>query len=69
MHVVWTNNGLYYKRNPSGNLTGTQNISTEIPSVYTLKQNYPNPFNPITKIEFGVPMSADVRISVFDLTG
>lgn len=69
VHVVWTNNGLYYKRNPSGNLTGIQNISTEIPSVYTLKQNYPNPFNPRTVIRYQVPAVSNVILKVYDING
>ena len=31
-------------------IIGIQNISTEIPSKYSLSQNYPNPFNPTTKL-------------------
>jgi len=38
----------------TGGVTGIQNISSEIPSKYSLSQNYPNPFNPITKIKFDV---------------
>jgi hypothetical protein len=34
---------------------GIKNISTEIPSAYSLSQNYPNPFNPSTKIRFEIP--------------
>jgi hypothetical protein len=39
----------------NGGSVSVQNISTEIPSAYSLGQNYPNPFNPITKIKFSVP--------------
>ncbi|MFA5011941.1 MAG: YCF48-related protein [Ignavibacteria bacterium] len=45
------------------------NLSTEIPSSYSLSQNYPNPFNPSTSIEFDVVQTADVKISVFDIYG
>jgi hypothetical protein len=34
--------------------TGTQQISSQVPSAYSLKQNYPNPFNPTTKLKFDV---------------
>jgi hypothetical protein len=59
VQVVWAdqrdgNSEIYYKRNPTGNV-GIQNISTEVPSSYSLSQNYPNPFNPTTKIKFSVP--------------
>ena len=46
-------NGVIY----SSVLTGINQISTEIPSSYSLSQNYPNPFNPITKIKFEVASS------------
>ena len=36
---------------------------------YSLKQNYPNPFNPSTKIEFSIPASELVNLTVYDLEG
>jgi len=36
---------------------------------YNLKQNYPNPFNPSTKIEFSIPVSELVNLTVYDLEG
>jgi Secretion system C-terminal sorting domain len=39
------------------------------PASYTLSQNYPNPFNPNTTIEYEVPMSSEVRLSVYDMLG
>lgn len=41
----------------------------ELPVEVTLSQNYPNPFNPSTSIRFGLPVSDQVRISVYDITG
>jgi len=60
VHVVWEdsrdgNAEIYYKRNPTGNPTGIQNISSEVPSSYSLSQNYPNPFNPTTNIRYAIP--------------
>jgi len=58
-----------------------KNISTEIPSSFSLGQNYPNPFNPVTNIQFQVPPCHScggrgyplghplVVIKVFDLLG
>jgi hypothetical protein len=54
---------------------GIQNISTEIPSKYSLSQNYPNPFNPIAKIKFDVPACHSseswnpVILKVYDVMG
>jgi hypothetical protein len=81
VHTVWYderdgNNEIYYKRDPSGNPTGIQNISAEIPSAYSLGQNYPNPFNPVTKISFDIPVCHSgegpnlfVTLKVFDVLG
>ncbi len=39
------------------------------PTEYKLYQNYPNPFNPITAIEFSIPQSGHVTLTVYDLLG
>ena len=36
---------------------------------FRLKQNHPNPFNPNTTIEFDVPQSAPVKLSIYDVQG
>jgi hypothetical protein len=90
VNVVWMdgrdgNLEIYYKRDPSGNTIGIINISSEIPSSYSLQQNYPNPFNPTTKIRFGIantplnplfPIESGsstrgemISLKVFDITG
>ena len=51
------------------NVSGVENISNEIPDIFTLYQNYPNPFNPQTKIEFGLPEESTVSLKIYDLTG
>jgi photosystem II stability/assembly factor-like uncharacterized protein len=53
----------------TGDLVGVTNVSTEIPSSYTLKQNFPNPFNPTTNIYFALPQSGFVTLKVYDMTG
>ncbi len=44
-------------------------ISSNVPSDYTLFQNYPNPFNPTTKIKFDVQKSGDANLSVYNMQG
>ncbi len=47
------------------------NNSVEInsPDLFKLSQNYPNPFNPNTVINFNIPVSGNVKLSVYDLSG
>jgi hypothetical protein len=44
-------------------------ISSIVPSVYSLYQNYPNPFNPATTIRFDIQKSGNAKISVYDAQG
>ncbi len=52
-------------RSPSGGLEGL----TKIPSDYFLAQNYPNPFSPATRIKYGLPRAAHVRIGLYNVSG
>ncbi len=47
----------------------TSIISNTVPAQYSLHQNYPNPFNPSTTIVYDIQNNADVKLSVFDITG
>jgi hypothetical protein len=40
-----------------------------IPKEFSLGNNYPNPFNPSTKFQIGVPQTAHVEITLFDVLG
>ena len=49
-------------------IEGAQKIEHIIKS-FKLLQNYPNPFNPSTTIEYEIPKSGNVEISIYDLNG
>ncbi len=53
----------------TANIIGITPISNEIPNKLSLSQNYPNPFNPVTNIEFAVPRSSFVKLSVMNILG
>jgi|GEM_PF-1218783 len=44
-------------------------FSTDLPSDFELQQNYPNPFNPTTQIHYILPISAHVRLRIFNSIG
>lgn len=52
-----------------GGLPTDGNTSTETPNGFILKQNYPNPFNSGTHIEFVLPCTSRVDLSVYTLGG
>jgi 1,4-alpha-glucan branching enzyme len=62
----------------SGGWSAIQQIKTSIatsietdnmPKNYALDQNYPNPFNPSTTINYALPKSEKVTITVFNMIG
>lgn len=51
-------------------ITGiAQNTNSSLPASYELSQNYPNPFNPTTTIDFALPKSGNVTLTVYDILG
>jgi hypothetical protein len=50
-------------------LTAVKSQSATEPANFALGQNYPNPFNPQTQIDYQVPKTANVDISVYNIVG
>jgi hypothetical protein len=44
-------------------------VDNEMPVAFTLGQNLPNPFNPTTVINFAIPQTARVRLTVYNMLG
>jgi len=53
----------------TGSIVSIDDNDLAIPDGFTLSQNYPNPFNPSTKVEYNIPFSADVSLTISDSTG
>ena len=72
--VIWEHadsNGsqIYWARAPFKAYSDIDENGLAVLSDFTLKQNYPNPFNPSTAIEFYLPKSAKVSLSIYNVTG
>ncbi len=50
-------------------ITDIKDWNSKLPTTFSLAQNYPNPFNPSTAIEFSIPISSTVQLSVFNVLG
>jgi hypothetical protein len=60
-------NGLILKTD--GSTWIDQKSGQVYPSKYRLSQNYPNPFNPITNINYELPITNYVDLSIYNLLG
>ena len=50
-------------------MIGIEQKGNIVPVTFKLFQNYPNPFNPTTAINYQLPITNYVKLSVYDLLG
>jgi hypothetical protein len=43
--------------------------SPRVPMEFALHQNYPNPFNPVTVLSYDLPVSARVKLTIYNILG
>jgi hypothetical protein len=61
--------GYYIDNLQITNLTTGVEEKNQILTNYKLSQNYPNPFNPVTNIEFSLPVTDRVTLSLLNVFG
>ena len=54
---------------PNVVITAIDDEPSALPQDFVLLQNYPNPFNPTTTIEYVLPKSAVVQLTIYNLRG
>jgi len=65
---------LMYYYGPSGiwwdhDITSVSGSFANLPVDYKLSQNFPNPFNPSTTIQYSLPKTVHVRLTVYNVIG
>lgn len=65
--LAGSDTGLYAFFNNTA--TAIDGETSQLPDGFVLNQNYPNPFNPSTLISYYLPITSQVRLTVYDLLG
>jgi hypothetical protein len=69
--LTWTRSSLPFEPLPNYGaiLSSDPGDFSDLPDGYALYQNYPNPFNPSTTINFTLPASSEVRLTIYNTLG
>ena len=63
------NQSQQYREITEATATVDESRKKSIPQAYHLAQNFPNPFNPVTRINYQLPKSSFVNLSVYNVLG
>ena len=64
-----TGEGIELVKIINNKITAVDRSKGDLPETFTLFTNYPNPFNPTTTIEYQLPKSDVVTLTVYDMLG
>ena len=67
LSASWGDNKIAWYENRL--ISGVEKKTASMPEKFTLQQNYPNPFNPTTTIEYEIPQTTFVQITICDIHG
>jgi len=67
--ISWSDPGMLGTIELAGSTVNVEEPDPSMIQTFHLAQNYPNPFNPSTKIQYGVPKSCHVILTIYDLLG
>lgn len=79
LEVLEISDGIFTTTLPENSITtfvssdylqvSNENEMYDAPESFKLEQNYPNPFNPTTNINFDLPKTSDVQLTVYNMLG